>query len=556
MTNSRNLIAGILVFTLFVVYSSTLAPGLTWANSGVDGGDLITAAAIGGVPHPTGYPLYLLLARGFQLLPLGSLALRTNFMSAVFTILTAVTVYEIVIQSLATQNSLRAQLAGLLAGLAIGLSPVVWSQAVITEVYTLNAFFVALILYLAIRPVPAESAGRRKLDGLRGLTLGLALCNHVTILLLAFVAWMVNAVETIPAVAGAPRIPGKSVMPYRWRWGAVLRQAVWALVGLAMYATLYFKALAHPAVNWGNPVTLQQFWWLVSGQAYQHSYLAGATPAYYADRVSSWASLLIDQFGPVGLVLGCVGLVIYFQPSRLYLLTAWSMAAFSIFTMMYQPRDAFVYLIPALVSFSIWIGTGVGNLAEALAFRRRWMEWGLWGIMFVYFAGLAIYHWPRVDASRDLRAENFGRRVLAVAPSNAIVFAKGDAATFSLWYFHYALQERPDIVVIASDFLHIDWYQEIIRTVYPALVIPGAFPEPATLAAANPDRPVCYVHYLQEEEIVCDPSASAPLVSDLLRNARTTGEKLFGAHPRFLVGAKYITASAFLPAFAEVRFKR
>jgi hypothetical protein len=63
-----------LMCSLLAIYSSTLAPGLTWANSGSDGGDLIAAAATGGVPHPTGYPLYLLLARLFQILPVGSLA--------------------------------------------------------------------------------------------------------------------------------------------------------------------------------------------------------------------------------------------------------------------------------------------------------------------------------------------------------------------------------------------------------------------------------------------------------------------------------------------------
>ena len=48
------------------VYLASLAPGLTWANFGADGGDLIAAAATGGVAHPTGYPFYLLLARLFQ----------------------------------------------------------------------------------------------------------------------------------------------------------------------------------------------------------------------------------------------------------------------------------------------------------------------------------------------------------------------------------------------------------------------------------------------------------------------------------------------------------
>jgi hypothetical protein len=66
----------ILISSLSVLYLYTMAPGLTWENDGRDGGDLIAAAATGGIAHPTGYPLYLLLARVFQSLPVGFLAFR------------------------------------------------------------------------------------------------------------------------------------------------------------------------------------------------------------------------------------------------------------------------------------------------------------------------------------------------------------------------------------------------------------------------------------------------------------------------------------------------
>jgi len=51
-----------MVLIIGTVYGCTLAPGLTWANGGTDGGDLITAAATHRVAHTSGYPLYLLLA--------------------------------------------------------------------------------------------------------------------------------------------------------------------------------------------------------------------------------------------------------------------------------------------------------------------------------------------------------------------------------------------------------------------------------------------------------------------------------------------------------------
>src|SRR5437879_3085739 len=68
--------------TLAIAYARTLAPGVTWANDGADSGDLVTAAATLGIAHPTGYPTYLLLARLFQIIPLGDLAARTTLLSA------------------------------------------------------------------------------------------------------------------------------------------------------------------------------------------------------------------------------------------------------------------------------------------------------------------------------------------------------------------------------------------------------------------------------------------------------------------------------------------
>jgi hypothetical protein len=79
---------------------------------------------------------------------------------------------------------------------------------------------------------------------------------------------------------------------------------------------------------------------------------------------------------------------------------------------------------------------------------------------------------------------------------------------FALWYFHFALEERPDLVVVASDLLHFDWYLESLRARYPSLVLPGPLPFPETLATANPARAVCYVAYTDRTEIDCTRAAS------------------------------------------------
>ena len=61
------------------VYIRTLAPTVT----GEDSGEFITAAWSLGIPHPPGYPLWLILAKLFSFLPIGTVAYRLNLMSAI-----------------------------------------------------------------------------------------------------------------------------------------------------------------------------------------------------------------------------------------------------------------------------------------------------------------------------------------------------------------------------------------------------------------------------------------------------------------------------------------
>ena len=49
---SNYILPGILAISLMAVYLTSMAPGLTWANVGADGGDLIAAAAIRGDCSP------------------------------------------------------------------------------------------------------------------------------------------------------------------------------------------------------------------------------------------------------------------------------------------------------------------------------------------------------------------------------------------------------------------------------------------------------------------------------------------------------------------------
>ncbi len=129
----------------FAVYAWTAAPSITL----LDAGEFAVAAQHFGVPHPTGYPLWTLLAWLFSLLPLGNVAWQLALFSGLLGAL-AVGLTALVIRSsarwIAPDSPRLATIAALSLSLCFAFSESMWSQAVIIEVYTLHALLVGLYL--------------------------------------------------------------------------------------------------------------------------------------------------------------------------------------------------------------------------------------------------------------------------------------------------------------------------------------------------------------------------------------------------------------------------
>jgi hypothetical protein len=366
-------------------------------------------------------------------------------LSAIATTFAAVLVFELMARSFSLVDGHPNWWVGLTSAYAFGLAPLVWSQAVITEVYGLHILFVGLILLLSLGSLFPLMP--RRLDRCLGLAFGLGLGNHLTTLLLLPLLF-----TTLPE--GQPRFP------------ALLRRIGWMSVGLLVYLTLPLRALQNPPVNWGHTATLDGLRWLITGTPYQGQLLA-LSPTLVWERIRVVTGILLDQAGLPGLILAVVGLVFFFRSSTLHRSVIWIMVSSSAFAVIYGTSDSLVYLMPVCLGFSIWIGIGFSGIIFALpqGFLRLMPYLGVAFILFLFI--LAGKHLSVVDASHDLRAETFGREVLARAPQNAIVFARGDNAVFAMWYFHFALKERPDLNIVSTDLLSFDWYQQNLHATYP-----------------------------------------------------------------------------------------
>jgi hypothetical protein len=456
---------GVFILTalvLLTVYLLTLPPTLTWAHYGTDGGDLATAVIRGRLPHPPGFPTYLLLGTLFVQLPWGEPAWRLNLMSAVMaagaSLLTAAAFQQtasrrprpaicnpqsaIRNQHSAIRNpqsAIRNQHSAIrnpqsairnqhsaICSLALGLSPLLWSQALIAEVYAPAAFFTAAVLFLALRRTPAW---------LLGIVWGLGIGVHPTLLFLApLVLWQV-AVS-----APRPSAPGLHTF---------LPPAFLLLASSLLYGPVLLAFGTTPS-PWADLSTPAGWWEYVSGRLY-HGYLFALPAAFWPQRLLAWAGLLARQFTPAGALLALGGWWVLWREHRsLALATALAFGGFSLYAVGYNTADSLVYLVPAMPLAALWLGVGLAEAAKYLARYRRHAPWAL---LFLPLAQVLLF-WGQMDLHGDRTAMEWAHRVLQQAPPRAVLVTAQDAHTFTLWYAHDGLSQRPDLLVVDRDL----WY--------------------------------------------------------------------------------------------------
>jgi Flp pilus assembly protein TadD len=418
----------------FTVYFFTVAPTVT----GEDSGELIAAAYSLGIPHPSGYPLWCLLGNLFiTILPWGTVAWRVNLMSAFFAALTAGLLCLLLIKLLgrAGTKSVRDVRAPAVAGaLAVAFSREFWEQSLIAEVYTLNAFFVALSVLLLVGW--HERRQNRYLYALAAVV-GLGLTNHGAMMVIGVILLAFLLIADPPRRAHLPRYLIMTL-----------------LFGCALLVYLYLpiRSRANPPVDWGNPETWRAFWAHVNREQYQHLFhQEPRSIGKFLAQISTFSGLFWREFSPWILWLAVPGVVLLLRRVRwaaLLLLAIFFGIAFAFMLVPNYPLDheniwvINVFWIPSYMMAGLFIGAGVAWLAP------RFHSPVLAGVLVVVVVGLPLATHVQVNNRRNyVLAEDFGRNILRTLAPNAIYFAGSDYARFPVLYLQVVEGERPDVLL-------------------------------------------------------------------------------------------------------------
>jgi hypothetical protein len=486
--------AGAVFLVALLLYSWTLAPTVTLTDSG----ELIVAAYGLGVAHPPGFPLWVMLAHLASLVPVGNVAVRINFSSAVFAALACAMLNLVVAELLVTASGLAAprrrnkaarhesniesSSAGWLwifapavgAGLLMAFSRTLWAYATITEVYALNALLVLLVFFLVVR------WRRRIIEGQTNSSAAIA--THDTwIYAASFVFGLAMGVHHVTVALTLPAI---AVVVYRTeglKFFTSRRLLYAALISIGalilVYSYLPWAASRSPAMNWGNPRSLQEIWWHITGRQYRVFF--SFSPATMGAQFVEFCRMVLREFGfawlPLTLFLAVAGFASAYKRDRtafwFLLLIVLADLAYALSYEIAEDKDA--YYLPAFISIAIAAGLGIRWLFQFAASRRSpiWTPSVAAATAIVLTSATAFAaNWPFNNRRHYYIADDYVENLLSTIAPNGLLLTQDWQVASPMLYAQEIEQRRRDVKVVDINLLRRSWYFDYLKHAHPGFM--------------------------------------------------------------------------------------
>ncbi len=522
-------VAGLAVFALYAI---TLAPTTQfWDTS-----EYIATGHILGIPHPPGNPLFVVLARTWELLlaPTGlSVAVRINLFSAAMSA-GAHAFWFLVAHRVLAFYSDRSRFRLIGAAVAVLISATaftVWNQSNVNEkVYTVSLFTIALLSWLAFRW--RDNLGQGKDDNLLVLMvfiLALSVGNH----LMAFLA--------APALALYVLLVNPRALT---SWRLYAAAAAVAVLGLSIHLFLPLRASLDPVINEADPSTWQSLWDSLARRQYdkpsillspidrQSPRSIGLLMAQIGNYLQyfdwQWARSVagnISLFGgarPIFTLLfsalGLYGAWTHYRKDR----KSWAYVAVLFATLSLgltfylnfrygytwgsrseipmewrEVRERDYFFIVGFSVWGVWAGIGLAALWQRLA---EWLgeaktnlaarRYALTSPVLVLGFLPLFLNWSWADRSYDYSARDWAYNLLQSVEPYGVLFTNGDNDTFPLWYLQEVEGIRKDVTVIVMSYLNTPWYVKQLKQLTapcPAGVSPSD--DPTRIICQRPFEP-------------------------------------------------------------------
>jgi len=434
----------------FLLYLRTAAPSVLSGDSG----EFQFAAPLWGVPHPTGYPLSMLLGKVASLVPTqGDIARRVTLVSAGAG---AVTVALCAVVALRAGGAV---LAAVIAAVVLAVAPGMWHAATIAEVYTLNTLLLVLLLALLWWWYETASASVAGTDAPRllcaaAVVAGLGVSHHgsftaigAPLLLVALVAGGVYRKPRLLLAVVLCGVAGLSP------WLLVL----WHYARMGPFNGLDHglsmqQGLANVTYFWGAPTSWGEAVAHITGGVMRHEGVFTAPTLAGLGRalLVLWERLWFE-FGAVGMVaVAAGGVVLLRRAPALGVGSGWIAAATVVYFASLGPavNDAMMFTLPLVLVWALWVGVGAAAAAEGAARLVRWR--GARSVVLVVLLALSlVWGYSRLPYGNKAHLwlfRSFGEGALERMAPDAVVLVRWEQGTV-LQYLRLVEGQRPDVWV-------------------------------------------------------------------------------------------------------------
>ena len=447
------------VIVAFVTYMTTMCRSVSF----IDAGELAAVACVLWIAHPTGYPLFTLVAHVAQWFSIGNVQVVVlNGLSALVVAL-SVGVFSCIALVIGRRAGLRdhslVRSAAGIASLVLAFSTTVWAQSVTVEVYALHVLLILLTILLFLKSSEPRTSVTEEIPRLQiagAFLFGLSFANHLTSLLL------------IPALVLL------HIRLYGLNRGSMtrgLKLSPFFALGLSVYLYLPIRALAHPPVQWGYPATLERFAWHVGGKQYRSWMFSGFESA--SKQLSYFLDHLPSEFNWLVLAAALYGLVKLFRAERtMFWFFAVSFVGCVAYSINYDIHDIDSYFLLAYLSCGVFVFYGL-----AAGLEMAWRRWkGIAKVAAVIVLMSAptlqfINNRASVNESDNFFTEDYFRTTMSgIEPNGLIITYQWDYFVSPSLYFQLVHHERPDVAIIDKELLRRSWYFVYLERRFPWLI--------------------------------------------------------------------------------------
>ena len=360
------------------------------------------------------------------------------------------------------------------AGFLMAFSRTLWAYATITEVYTLNALLILLVFFLVVR-------WRRRIIETRKDSSAAVTTHDTWIYAAAFVFGLAMGVHHVTVALTFPAI---AVVVYRTeglRFFASRRLLYAALISITalilVYSYLPWAASRSPAMNWGNPRSLQEIWWHITGRQYRvfFSFSLAAIGTQFAE----FCRMAFREFGfawlPLTLFLAVAGLASAYKRDRtafwFLLLIVLADLAYALSYEIAEDKDA--YYLPAFISIAIAAGLGIQWLIQLAASKRSpmWTPSIAAATAIVLTSATAFSaNWPFNNRRHYFIADDYVENLFSTIAPNGLMLTQDWQVASPMFYAQEIEQRRGDVKVVDINLLRRSWYFDYLKHADPDMM--------------------------------------------------------------------------------------